>query len=203
MAFMDPGKWPRLVVTGSDVTPEQADVIIIRTTDLHWLDCNDPEWNNAVNVAFGIENDRIGAAIERTRNLGLRWLTNRRVATSWIGGPHGWCDWTGRIFTNAYNLGKYPSVDDVTGEWETIAAAFPFLDLEAWLIADEGDGPVVAHWKVSAGSAHELPATAAPSLPDDFDFTAMVYAGLHDAGHRHGVTLERLYAAIERTSQAA
>lgn len=202
MSNVDPGKWPRLVVRGHDVTPEQADVIIVRTTDLGWLSGKDPEWNNAVNVAFGIVNDRIGSAIERTRNLRLRWLTNRRIATSWIGGPHGWCDWNGRIFTNTYGL-KYATVDGVAAEWSMIAVAFPFLNLEAWLIADEGNGPVAAHWKVAAGSVRELPATPAPSIPDAFDFTAMVYAGLHDNGHRHGVTLERLYAAIERTTKEA
>jgi hypothetical protein len=196
--MVDPGKWPRLVVTGLDVTPEQADEIIIRTTDLGWLHSKDPEWNNAVEVAFGFENGRIGTAIERTRNLRLRWLVNKRIATSWIGGPHGWCDWNGAIGTNTYNLGKYPSVEDVDTEWRTIAAAFPYLELEAWLVADEGDGPVAAHWRLRGGSVEALPLTEAPSLPDEIDFRAMVYTGLQNAGQRAGVSLERLYAAIAR-----
>ncbi|MCD0446398.1 hypothetical protein LO763_22540 [Glycomyces sp. A-F 0318] len=203
MSPVDPGKWPRLVVTGTDVTPTQADEIIIRTTDLNWLTCNDPEWENAVNVAFGIVNDRIGDALQRTRNLRVRYLANKRIATSWIGGPHGWCDWTGAVGTNTYNLGKWPAPEVVVAEWATIAAAFPYLELESWLVADEGAGSVAAHWGVRAGKVEALPLGEPPPLPDEFDTHTMIYAGILDHGSRHGVTLERLYSAIARTERGA
>lgn len=38
---IDPGKWPRLLVVGKHVTPEQADQILVRTANLYGLDCND------------------------------------------------------------------------------------------------------------------------------------------------------------------
>lgn len=68
----------------------------------------------------------------------------------WIGGTHGWCDWDGTIFANSFNVGKWPTVEEVEKDWQAIAAAFPFLDLRSQLLnrgsseaVDEGASPVV------------------------------------------------------------
>lgn len=69
--------------------------------------------------------------------LNLEYLVNHRVCSSYIGGPHGWCDWTGRIYQRDVNVGKWPSTTDIFDEWKTIAEAFPFLSLECRLLNHE------------------------------------------------------------------
>lgn len=69
--------------------------------------------------------------------LSLEYLVNHRVCSSYIGGPHGWCDWTGRIYQRNINVGKWPSTTDIFDEWKTIAEAFPFLSLECRLLSHE------------------------------------------------------------------
>ena len=113
-------KWPRLLVTGRRVSEDQANEILIRTDDW-WLSTNDRQWEAeikriAVDVAgMPVEprRDQTGygdegmdlfreyyAAREAWRKslgiLELGYLSNSRIVSSWIGGPHGWCDWTGR-----------------------------------------------------------------------------------------------------------
>ena len=66
--------------------------------------------------------------------MGLSYLNNNQIVSSWIGGPHGWCDWEGNIYTKNYNIGKWPSVEEVYNEWVTIAEAFPFLSLKSQLL---------------------------------------------------------------------
>lgn len=68
---------------------------------------------------------------------GLEYLANHQILSSWVGGPHGWCSWTGKIMSNHYNIGKWPSVQEVHREWTSIAEAFPFLDLSCILFSGE------------------------------------------------------------------
>jgi hypothetical protein len=69
--------------------------------------------------------------------LDLEYLCNRRIVSSWIGGPHGWCNWNGMIFCNNYNIGKWPSAIEVLNEWKVIAKAFPYLSLRCQLFNAE------------------------------------------------------------------
>jgi hypothetical protein len=71
---------------------------------------------------------------------GLEYLQNSRIASSWIGGAHGWCNWDGTIGTSEYNIGKYPSVSEVYEEWKIIAREFPFLDLRCQIMNEESCG---------------------------------------------------------------
>ncbi|MFD6935280.1 hypothetical protein ACFWAP_03860 [Streptomyces goshikiensis] len=198
-------KWPRLLVTGIPVTPEQADDILIRTANLYLLDGNDKAWTAKVYGALGLTPGRYGTAtIESIRGvaaeldlLQLTVLYNARIASTWIGGPHGWCDWDGTIGCASYNLGKWPDRDTVLAEWELIATQFPYLNLTAQLLADEGAGKVVGQWRVLAGDAAEespgLPITELVELGEEDFFRRVLIPG----GER-GVTTQRLETAIER-----
>lgn len=69
--------------------------------------------------------------------LDLEYLANSRICSSWIGGPHGWCDWEGNIGCSNYNIGKYPTVENIYDEWSLIAKTFPFLELKCQLFNHE------------------------------------------------------------------
>jgi len=73
--------------------------------------------------------------------LELFYLGNYQICSSWIGGPHGWCNWDGTISTRNYNIGKWPDVGMVYEEWVLIAKSFPFLDLRCQLLNHEQSSP--------------------------------------------------------------
>jgi hypothetical protein len=162
---IDLPKWPALVVVGKPVTREQAMQILIRTDDLYFS-TNDRIWDKQLNEYFyDLTIDEAGYnsdtdAIRKKLNLpkdggwneiyeyqnsytsavksiSLSYLKNQRIGSSWIGGPHGWCDWRGNIHSCNYNIGKWPTVPEIYNEWEKIAKAFPFLDLTCQLMGHE------------------------------------------------------------------
>lgn len=172
-------KWPRLLVQGENVTQEQAREILIRTTVPAYLSGNDREWNAIVGEVTGFREEvwpehgtpeaqdpqlrtawfkrQWEATDVRAQELGiisLNYLYNMRIASTYIGGPYGWCDWDGSIGCSTYNVGKWPSHAEITDEWTRIAAAFPFLDLTAQLIPNEGeDTEPAGQWRVKGGRA--------------------------------------------------
>lgn len=150
-------KWPAFTVEGASVTREQAAEILVRTNNW-FLGTNDRAWEAEIMRALGVpvtrENGytqvswgKVAVVRERIGVLPLEYLYNRRVASAWVGGPHGWCDWEGRIGCSSYNLGKWPTVKAVRAEWVLIAEAFPFLNLRAQLwsgeTSEEGVVPLV------------------------------------------------------------
>jgi len=169
---LDLPKWPALLVVGKPVTREQAMEIILRTDDLYFSS-NDRTFNKLLNEYFydievtdelyGGENKAIAKKLNIQENdynsiwnykeqknseiksLDLEYLQNSRIVSSWIGGAHGWCDWNGNIGTSNYNIGKWPSVEEVYNDWIQIAEAFPFLELTCQLQNSEsGDDDVIA-----------------------------------------------------------
>jgi len=138
-------KWPAMVVRGTDVTAEQAGEIIIRTDRL-WFSHNDAEFARELYEALGVELDKDGynpnleqwnKAREKYRILNLEYLHNAQIVSSYIGGPHGWCNWSGEIRNVPYNIGKWPGVGDVYEEWKVIAKEFPYLNLRCQLFDKE------------------------------------------------------------------
>ena len=67
----------------------------------------------------------------------MKYLKNSQIASCYIGGAHGWCNWDGKILSNSMNIGKWPDAVEVLKEWEIIAEAFPFLDLKCQLLSNE------------------------------------------------------------------
>lgn len=153
-------KWPALVVVGEPVTKEQAMEILIRTDSLYFC-CNDREWEKELNfIVYGFKDGNVDDRLKekhgipkgqyspefyeikesyqnRYAPIELQYLDNHRIASAWIGGAHGWCSWDGSIGCSNYNIGKWPSVQEVFEEWVIIASKFPFLDLKCQLMNEE------------------------------------------------------------------
>lgn len=156
-------KWPALIVVGGKVTEEQAEEIIIRTTNLEYISTNDHSFANRIykyiynlpdsemdnerhyflSGYFGgdwnkatEESDKLYAKIKSIAPE-LECLKNEQIVSCFICGPHGWCDWKGNIFTNSYNIGKWPDCETIYKEWKVIAKAFPFLNLRCQLMSGE------------------------------------------------------------------
>jgi len=139
-------KWPAMTVQGESITREQAAEVLVRTNSWQHFS-NDREWERTVADVLGVPYHKDNypnipwEAIQKVENdlgvLPLSYLYNSRVMSSWIGGPHGWLTWDGRVWSNNYNVGKWPSVQEVRDEWAMIAEAFPFLRLRCQLWAGE------------------------------------------------------------------
>lgn len=140
LPYADLPKWSRFVVSGDNVTEDQAAEIILRTSDLYFH-TNDHHWRHQVHTLLGIasdkslnnlsspDSDKIDKVTEELGVLDLYYLHNSQIASCYIGGPHGWCSWNGHIGCDGYNIGKYPSVEEIYEEWKSIAATWPFLKL--------------------------------------------------------------------------
>lgn len=159
-------KWPAMVVSGKKLTEQQAAEVLIRT-DYHLPDFsyagNDKHHARRLNRLFnfpdqpdrGLENvsdwNAYYLKVEELKNrlgvMSLEYVGNAQIVSSWVGGPHGWCNWNGDVFCNSYNIGKWPEVREVAAEWGMIAEAFPFLDLRCQLFrgetGDDHNEPVV------------------------------------------------------------
>lgn len=157
-------KWPALVVQGDPVSAQQAMEILVRT-DSWRLMTNDAEFEAEIAAALNLPYDGwtldpkgMDAWRSMLVVLPLNYLCNERIASIAWKGPHGWCSWDGAIEARGYSVGKWPEVQAVLDEWQTIAAAFPYLRLTAqlwdWSSENEDhDRPLVeytiAHGEVS------------------------------------------------------
>lgn len=146
-------KWAAMVVVGKPVTANQAREIIIRTSDLYFSSNHHRFTQDLYEHIFHVKKEKLlhHASIsdfgtpEQIREAYCRYgiirplnfLTNNQIITSYICGPHGWCNWDGTIFTNSYNVGKYPEIDRILKEWMIISNAFPYLDLKCQLYDGE------------------------------------------------------------------
>lgn len=160
-------KWPQLVVKGASVKPYQAVEILIQTSV--WMPyTNNPDLTKMLEQIVGVPSDdsiqRYLFVDEWCRARGilpLEYLHNDRIASAYIFGAKGWCNWDGNIACSGFNIGKYPSVDEVANEWELILAEFPYLDLDAWLYSGEycedNTRPLV-QFSVRNGLVHVKPA---------------------------------------------
>lgn len=236
-------KWPRLLVVGEDVTREQANEIIVRTTPLYYIGTNDKEWECLVQEAFGLrpelelthEDYRDDVTIEqrlakikildehvKTRadalgTLSLHYLSSDQIASCYVDGPHGWCDWDGKISCSTYNIGKWPTPEEVHSDVTEIAEAFPFLNMTVQVLGDhwvhdesheyggyyELDETVPVTWHVVAGQvrvdvAPRVPMTAATELTLD---EAWLERRFTDPFAERGVSIERLRQAVTQVEK--
>lgn len=133
---VDLPKWSRMVISGKDVTKEQAAEIILKTDDLYFK-CNDSEWRDRLYECLGIKKlDELQQIKTKLGILPLKFLCNKRIASSYIFGPHGWCSWDGKI-SHDDDIGRYPNVVSIFEEWELIAKTWKFLDLKCQLYDGE------------------------------------------------------------------
>ena len=204
-------KWPAMVVEGESVTPEQAKEILVRT--FSWMYTgNDNSFSkaclDAARIKYAqkehwIDLDWDALQNEATPRLGLlplEYLSTHLIHSAWIGGPHGWCDWSGRIGSSISNIGKWPSVEQVHAEWQTIAEAFPFLSLRCQLYSGETCEDhiyplvefVVAEGKAVVREPGEM--TLKPKDPPSYNFFA-------DDSEK-GCSIETLREAIAITERS-
>lgn len=210
-------KWPALAVEGNPVTKEQAAEILIRTDDLYFS-CNDHAWKRQLYVAAGIELDSLSsslwtsprwesikAARQRLGCVDLEYLHNHRIASSFIGGPHGWCDWDGVIGCNSFNIGRWPSVAVVFREWQAIAKAFPYLSLRAQLYSgescEENIYPLVEYTIKDGVASLSLPGepiSLTPSVVEDLVVSLLLPASVRE----RGCTLDTFKRALQIVEEA-
>jgi hypothetical protein len=205
------GKWPRLLVAGEPVSEEQAEEILIRTASWY-LSTNDRDFEKVVAELAGISIGRYGMFdVDSVRRfearhhvLELYYLHNWRICSARIDGPYGWADWGGIVGCATWNVGKWPTVEYVTEDWQTIATAFPFLDLTAQLVTgvDEEDqaGPRPAvQWRVHAGTVDLDPDPVHLIRPtEEIDMQAAVLSLRENPFRERGVGRERLDRALQR-----
>jgi hypothetical protein len=206
-------KWPRLIVVGEPVSEQRADEILVRTTDWNNLFSNDRAWKRMVLDVLskfghpGDAWDHDAAQQERMRRvsdgfawnerhgiLSLQYLDNDRVMSAWVGGPKGWCDWDGSIGCSNYNIGKWPSDEDVTEDWTSIAEAFPWLTLDAQCLNEEGEGGVAGLWHVEGGRVTYTEGACELLMVPNQELS---FRGMMPGGER-GIYLERLESALAR-----
>jgi len=210
-------KWPALAVVGEKITENQAAEILIRT-DRWYFSRNDPRWYAAIWRMLDVPLDEYGnpdydarlRVMKECRVLDLDYLCNDQIASSSIGGPHGWCDWQGNIGCNSFNIGKWPRIEDIDYEWRLIAEAFPYLKLRAQVYncavtEEREDKTPVVEWVVENGQV-ELREPTEPiplnrreleELEKLLDFCIRIgrfpnTAGCTEAQFRKGITLARM-----------
>lgn len=195
-------KWPALVVAGNPITRDEACEVLIRTQDFHFS-TNDRAFQREIEDLLGIPEydystetlrphyDAVDARYKEYQCLGLEYLQNRRIVSCYIGGPHGWCNWNGRIHCDSYNIGKWPTCEAVFKEWQLIATAFPFLTLTSQLWSgeqcEESTKPII-QFNIADGKATVHEPTASLYRPVN-DFTLF--------GHERGCTVQELSKALE------
>jgi hypothetical protein len=149
-------KWSQMLVSGKQVTVEQAKEIIFRT-DLFLTDTfkyaggNEREFNKNYREKSKLVTiaDNRALALQLRQNAKIiytNFVTNDWASSAFINGPHGWCSPTGEIkFVD--NVGKWPTVTELYNDWKLLAEAFPYLDLTVTVIHGEmyfvDAGPVV------------------------------------------------------------
>jgi len=137
---------------------------------------------------------------KRNQELGILedccYLGNHQICSSWIGGPHGWCNWDGTISACNYNIGKWPAIEDVYNEWKLVAKTFPFLDLKCQLLNHEqcfpetvnNPGPII-EFHVKGGRVKMSIPSKVLCESEDVDF--------EDFRNEIGCSLEKVRETIE------
>ena len=217
-------KWPGLLVLGDKVTKEQAIEILIRTDGLN-LSSNDSEFDRQLGkIVFGIDCKNSWSRVEEIKKLicvddwvaalayedecrkkvghidEIYYLSNSQIVSIWVGGPKGWCDWNGNIRTCNYNIGKWPSVEEVYNEWVIIAKEFPFLNLKAQLLDaeinqdDHEEFKVVVEYVIKDGKVEMQDAEWGKLL---LPMEEVDYKNFMQFNHERGLTIEEFKIAYD------
>lgn len=214
-------KWPCLLVVGKPVSTDAAKEIIIRTDGL-FFSTNDRTFERHANfLIYGVEAESYNLTTELLKKLNtsnyskvydyenkqrakygtidLTYLNNRRIVSSYIGGPHGWCDWDGNIGCNTYNIGKWPSIKEVRDDWAAIAKTFPFLDLRSQLLdkeqCEQPQGNPVVEFVVKNGKVRVVEPKSLLIQPQDNTIDNAF--SLFKPGRERGCTILQLAEALD------
>ena len=175
-------KWPQMLVWGAPVTQEQAKDIILRTDRFFSEVTNFPggsnrrwiEWAQAeLGFRHLVVSDlpaarRRASEAESALRKALGTVRTEYVHNTWasssFGIPYGWCHPDGTIWYE-YNVGSHPGTRCLFEEWQTIAEAFPYLDLTVTFFDGERlheDREPVISFRVQNGHVTLLDAPVVP-----------------------------------------
>lgn len=181
-------KWSRLVVVGEPVTVEQAYEILLRTCSLKYYPTSYPKQYTVgrfletldlpePNEYGHLEQDEVEAMYLSIGSLDLYELENDRFFSCWVNGRHGWVNFDGKVFSNNYNIGKWPEADTVYRDICLIAERFPFLTASFQLCPNEGSDSPIVQFDINNGEAtyKTTDLTLLTSLPTaEEDITEMI-----------------------------
>lgn len=213
-------KHPQMLVTGSPVTKEQA-LEIIRRTDsfFDFPHGNDREYVRAATeiIRFpkqpDMDHENFPTEWPKYWDATIKWkqdwgyintqfVNNDWLSSMYICGPHGWCHPDGTIGF-AYSIGKHPGIKAVRDDWQLIANAFPFLELEVTLMnkepGEEDILPVVS-MLIRNGQVHlidpdtqDVHANRTISQPESIsEDTVRQCVMLHPSLREHAISLDQI-----------
>jgi hypothetical protein len=200
-------KWSALVVVGKPVTKEQAAEIIVRTDNWSLMG-NDWAWAEEIGNLIGVKADDRGernygelTAWKRTHNvLDLHYMDNQQIYSCWIGGPHGWCQWSGAIRTSNYNIGKHPNVETVHEDLTKIAEAFPYLQMKVQLwsgeTCEEDTEPVIEYSVEGGAIGLSVPSGPIDMPENDLSRQMMRFVAGSSMGRERGCKIDDLTNAV-------
>ena len=149
-------KWPQMIVTGPRLREDLA-LEVIRRTDSWFVSghgCNDRDGDRRLAQRFRMPHfhdysvrppadfdwrahwDRGDRWKKAWGAIETQYVRNNWIGSSFIHGPHGWCHPDGQIYY-VDNVGKWPSIEEIRADWQTLATAFPFLILTVTLMSGE------------------------------------------------------------------
>lgn len=154
---------------------------------------------------WGKVNEYKDKCLSPLNKLRLSYLSNQRIGSSWIGGPHGWCDWNGNIHSCNYNIGKWPEVKDVYEDWVKIAKAFPFLDLTSQLMSheagEESEANPVIQFRIKGGKV-TMTIPKKPIAVPSFG-TSDMFSRFNNPHAERGCSFEQFKKAIDHTKKVS
>lgn len=145
----------KMTVIGNNVTVDQASEIILLTTSLSFQS-NDSIWKEQLYTILGIkpfDSDEIYNMEKELGTLPLNYIANHKIATNYINGPYGWCDWNGNIGCDNFPIEKYADNKSIYDDWVEVAKKWPYLSLTAQ-IKTEDDRPIV-NYIIKNGTVRE------------------------------------------------
>lgn len=183
-------KWPQMVVTGTRLREDLA-LEVIRRTDSWFVSghgCNDRDGDRRLAQRFHMPHfhdysvrhpdgfdwkahwDRCDRWKTAWGTIETEYVRNNWIGSSFIHGPHGWCHPDGQIYYRD-NVGKWPSIEEIRADWQTLLTAFPFLCLTVTLMSGEScedhTEPVVS-MRVADGQVQLVePATGPTCSPEE------------------------------------
>lgn len=143
-------KWTTMLIKGNTITKEQAMEVLVRTND--WGDFEHSE-KEIEELYIAIEKYFINFLPPEEQISGFNFYENKdlffstlkildfsNIHNTKIHSKRGWLDWNGKIFSNNYNLGKWPSALYVYEDIKNLVNNFNFIKYLDVQLVEELEG---------------------------------------------------------------